>query len=273
VGTNEWSKLWYNPQLKIQTYQAVCIKHGFPLHMHDYYVVCFVEWGLQSFSHRRVKHLTPPGGLILLNPGDDHTGEPADENGFEYRALYPTLTHMREVMFELTEKDREPPCFSNIRVDNPELTRAIRTLHLSLNNLTSSLECESLLLTVLAKLITEQTFKYSNVQAPKKERYAVQKACRYICEHATEGITLRELANEVGLSRYYLLRVFREEMGMPPYAYLESIRIGKAKKLLETGLPLTQVASELGFSDQSHFTNCFKRFIGVTPGQYASEVT
>lgn len=106
------------------------------------------------------------------------------------------------------------------------------------------------------------------VQIPKKEHYAVQKACDYIHDRAAEGITLTDIAEHVGLSRYYLLRVFREEIGMPPYAYLESVRISKAKQLLESGLPFTGVALELGFSDQSHFTNCFKRLTGVTPGQY-----
>lgn len=268
----EWSKLWYNRQLGLELYQAVCIKRGFPLHMHDYYVICFVEQGLQSFSHRKMKHLTPPGGLILLNPGDDHTGEPADDYGFEYRALYPTKAHMEEAIFELTGKHQKRPFFPSVRIDDPELSGYVRALHLSLINETPPIEQESLFLMVLTKLIMEHAEMHPKTQAPKKERYVVQQACGYIHDHASEGITLTELAEHVGLSRYYLLRVFREAMGMPPHTYLESVRISKAKQLLEVGLPLTQVAMELGFSDQSHFTNCFKRFIGVTPGQYVQEI-
>jgi AraC-like DNA-binding protein len=256
----------------VELYQAVCIKHGFPLHMHDYYVICFVEQGLQSFSHRKMKHLTPPGGLILLNPGDDHTGEPADDYGFEYRALYPTISHMQEAMFELTGKRQNSPFFPNVRIDDPELTGYLRALHLSLINKATPVELESLFLMVLTKLIIQHAEIHPTIHAPKKEHRAVQQACQYIHNHTPEGITLTELAEYVGLSRYYLLRVFREEIGMPPHAYLESVRISKAKQLLEQGLSLTQVAIELGFSDQSHFTNCFKRFIGVTPGQYAQEI-
>lgn len=47
------------------------------------------------FSRRQFFARLAAGGLILLNPGDDHTGEPADERGFEYRAIYPTGEHMR----------------------------------------------------------------------------------------------------------------------------------------------------------------------------------
>lgn len=268
----EWNKLWYNPQLDLELYQAVCIKRGFPFHMHDYYVFCFIEKGLQSFSYRKTKHLTPPGGLILLNPEDAHTGEPADEYGFEYRAIYPTVWHMQEAVFELTGKRQNPPFFPKVRVDDPELAGYVRALHLSLTDETPSMEQESLFLMVLSKAIMQYAEMSSAASSIGKERYAVKQACRYIHEHAAEGITLTEVAGYVNLSRYYFLRVFHEAVGIPPHAYLESVRISKAKRLLEKGLSLNQVAHESGFSDQSHFTNRFKRFIGVTPGQYAQEI-
>jgi len=270
--TKEWNQYGYNPQLDLEFYRAVCIQHGFPLHMHDYYVICFIEQGLQSFSHHRIKHLTPPGGLIVLNPGDDHTGEPADNKGFEYRALYPTPRHMEEAVFEMTGVTGKLPMFSNVRIDDPELVKSFRALHLSLNRETAPIERESLLITALTQLI----MRYSEIYAPsitvKKDHHAVQQACRYMHDHAAEGLTLTEIAKQVGLSRFYFLRVFRDEIGMPPHAYLESVRINKSKQLLETGLPLNQIAIETGFSDQSHFTNCFKRQLGVTPGQYLLEI-
>lgn len=270
--TKEWSQYGFNPHLNLEFYQATCIKKGFPLHMHDYYVICFIEQGLQSFSHHKVKHLTPPGGLIVLNPGDGHTGEPADNNGFKYRALYPTLSHMKEAVLEITENQAKSPFFANVRIDDPELVQSFRALHLSLTHETTPIECESLFITALSQLI----LKYSEINAPakvsRKEHRAVQTACCYIHEHMAEGFNLTTLAEQVGLSRFYFLRVFRDEIGIPPHTYLESIRISKAKQLLESDMPLSQIASELGFSDQSHFTNSFKRFIGITPGQYMLEI-
>lgn len=268
----EWSKLWYNPQMDLKLYQAVCIKQGFPVHMHDYYVFCFIEKGLQSFLNRKVKHLTPPGGLILLNPGDAHTGEPADELGFEYRAIYPTVSHMQEVVFELSGKRQNSPYFPKVRIDDLKLSELVRSLHLALTNDTTPMERESLFLMVLSKAILQYAEVNPITQAFGRERYAVKQACYYIRDRATDGITLTDVAQYVNLSRYYFLRVFREAVGMPPHAYLESVRISKAKQLLEKGISLNQVAHESGYSDQSHFTNRFKRFIGVTPGQYVQEV-
>ena len=78
-----------------------------------------------------------------------------------------------------------------------------------------------------------------------------------------------DLAERVGLSPYYLLRVFRAEVGIPPYVYLESVRIRQAQRLIQQGAPLAVVAAEVGFNSQSHLTSSFKRIIGATPGQYA----
>lgn len=55
---------------------------------------------------------------------------------------------------------------------------------------------------------------------------------------------------------------------MTPYGYLESVRIGAAKRLLEQGVSPVDTALQVGFSDQSHFTNYFSRFIGLSPGLY-----
>ncbi len=268
----EWSQYGFNPQLNLEFYQATCIKKGFPLHMHEHYVVCFIEQGLQSFVHHKVKHLTPPGGLIVLNPGDDHTGEPADNNGFKYRALYPTLSHMREAVSEITGNHEKLPFFMNVRIDDPELVRAFYALHLSLTREINPLECESLWITALSQLIIKHADIHAPAEVSKKEHRAVQTACSYIREHLAEGFNLTALAEQVGLSRFYFLRVFRDEIGVPPHTYLESVRIGKAKQLLESGISLNDTALELGFSDQSHFTNSFKRFIGITPGQYMLEI-
>ena len=83
-----------------------------------------------------------------------------------------------------------------------------------------------------------------------------------------ERIYLDQICRCAGLSKSTLLRAFAKSKGVTPYSYLENIRIGKAKKLLEQGVPPIEAALQTGFSDQSHFTNYFNRFIGLAPGIY-----
>ena len=67
-------------------------------------------------------------------------------------------------------------------------------------------------------------------------------------------------------------RVFHDEVGLPPHAYLTQVRVNRARRLLSQGWPITEVAFEVGFVDQSHLNKRFKRITGMTPGQYRKNV-
>ncbi len=90
----------------------------------------------------------------------------------------------------------------------------------------------------------------------------------YIELHYQEPVTLATLANETGLSATHLLRIFRDEEGVTPLAYLLRFRIAQAKKLLACGYSIVEAALLTGFYDQSHFTNTFRKLTGITPGRY-----
>lgn len=268
----EWTKIWHHAQLDIGLLHAYYVQHAYPRHSHDYYVISLIERGRQSFSHKGEKHLTPPGGVIFINPGEAHTGEAADQRGFELRSLYPTTRLMEAAAFELTGHRQGLPFFKEVRVDHHWAANSVLSLHKAISEGASTLESESRLLWTLTQLIK----RYANIGATEqplgKERKVIQQARDYIEECFAEGITLNQLAQQVALSPYYLLRVFHAEVGMPPYAYLESVRIRHAQRLIETGKPLAAVAIEVGFSSQSHLTRQFKKIIGVTPGQYARQI-
>jgi transcriptional regulator GlxA family with amidase domain len=90
-------------------------------------------------------------------------------------------------------------------------------------------------------------------------------------EHLTDSPSLKQLADEVRLSKYQLIRRFREETGVTPWQYLIGKRIEKARELLEEGVPPGQVAVESGFYDQSHLTRTFREELGTTPKEYQEE--
>lgn len=269
MQTQEWTRLWHNIQMDVGLLQASYVQHAYPRHSHDYYVICVIERGRQTFAHSHTNYVTPPGGLILINPGMMHTGQAADAHGFQMRSIYPTTAHMQKAIYELTGKHSAIPAFAQVRVDHKPTRDCVVALHRALAEGAEALECESLFTWTLARLVQEYGDTQPQEQRLGKERHAVQRAQNYIDERFAEGISLTELAEHVALSRYYLLRVFRAQVGMPPYAYLESVRIRQAQRLIEQGRGLAEVAAEVGFSSQSHMTNRFKQIIGATPGQYA----
>jgi AraC-like DNA-binding protein len=269
--TKEWTKIKHNAHLDVGLLHARFIQYAYPRHSHDYYVISLIERGRQSFTHKGEKYTTPAGGVILINPGVVHTGEPVDARGFELRSLYPTTSHLERAAFELTGRHQPVPFFVDVRVDHPWLSRSILSLHKSLMQESTTLEVESRFIWFLTQLIKRYAETPVAEQSLGDENKAIQKARCYIEDHFADGISLDTLARHVALSPYYFLRAFRAEVGMPPHAYLESVRIRHAQRLIRAGKPLADVAAEAGFSSQSHLTHCFKKIIGVTPGQYAQD--
>jgi AraC-like DNA-binding protein len=89
-----------------------------------------------------------------------------------------------------------------------------------------------------------------------------------VTEFTTPIVSLQELASHAGLSPFHFLREFRKRYGSPPHTYQLQQRVNVAKRLLANGKPIADVATEVGFADQSHFTRKFKSFVGATPRQY-----
>jgi AraC family transcriptional regulator len=100
-------------------------------------------------------------------------------------------------------------------------------------------------------------------------RERLRRVCDYIEAHLDDRLTLTEVAGVACLSPYHFSRSFKQAVGVGPRRYILQRRVARAKTLLRrTNQPLSWVAQEAGFADQSHLTAEFRRQIGVTPGQF-----
>ena len=126
---------------------------------------------------------------------------------------------------------------------------------------------EELFFFLLEQLIAEYT-EQQTVSTQLEPNTEINAVCNFLEKNYAKNISLNDLCQLTGLSKYYLLRSFTRQKGISPYSYLETIRIAKAKVLLEQGVLPIEAALQTGFTDQSHFSNFFKRFIGLTPKQY-----
>ena len=94
----------------------------------------------------------------------------------------------------------------------------------------------------------------------------------YIRTHVDEQISTQALSRYSGLTESHLIRAFHQEFGLPPHAYHVQLRLAQACELLGTGLPVSSVAYECGFADQSHLSRKFKATYGLTPAAWANAV-
>ena len=82
-------------------------------------------------------------------------------------------------------------------------------------------------------------------------------------------LNVNAIAEHLGVSRSTLRRVFQEKMHIAPSQYLSSLRIQRALSLLqETILPVSEIAKECGFTDESYFSRVIRRSVGETPKDF-----
>jgi AraC-like DNA-binding protein len=102
----------------------------------------------------------------------------------------------------------------------------------------------------------------------------LQRVRDHIEARLSEGLRLDELAASVGLSTSHFCALFKASTGMPPHRYVLHRRVVRARELLRRpDLEVADIATQLGFCDQSQFTKVFRRHAGTTPARYRREVS
>ncbi len=254
----------------LEILSAQWVAHSFAPHMHDFYAVSLNYGGRGAFDCRRELRDAAPGTCNLIAPGELHTGHATSGHGWIYRNLH-IETHLITTL--LQSLDWQGPL--DVRFKLPlvrDVTLATRLAHVfaSLAESNSLLQNESLLLSVVARLVTDHLVPGHALRDAGREHAPVRRIKDWLEAHPERNVSVHSLADVAGLSPYHLVRVFRKHVGMPPHQYQTNVRVHRARKLLRSGTAISEVAYRTGFCDQSHLNRCFKRTLGVTPGKYVA---
>jgi len=264
--SNETRTVCFDRDLNIEAYNFKGIMQKFPNHFHEYYVIGFIESGQRYLSCKNKEYTIKTGDLNLFNPRDNHTCKQIDGRTLDYRCINIKPNVMRKFTLEITGEDYLPYFTENVLFHN-DLVSSLRELHLMIMQEEKDFKKEEILLLIVEQLIAEYSHSVA-VVASKQPKAEIKVVCDFLENNYMKNITLNDLSDLTGISKYYLLRSFTKQKGISPYSYLETIRISNAKKFLEQQIAPIDVALQTGFTDQSHFTNFFKKLIGLTPKQY-----
>ncbi|MGN0591969.1 MAG: AraC family transcriptional regulator [Ruminococcus sp.] len=122
----------------------------------------------------------------------------------------------------------------------------------------------------LVTLFSSDTDEISNAASSISEKGALIKS--YIESHFAEKITLDDLSREFCVSKYYMLRSFRNQYGMTIIQYLATCRIQHAKKLLRfSDMQIEAIGHACGIDDVSYFNRLFRSYEGMTAGQFRKQ--
>lgn len=244
--------------------------HAFERHSHDCFVIGATTYGIQRFRCRGRQYDSRPGDFVLFNPDQDHDGRRGTADGFRYTIWYVPVDL---VAGSLGDDDGEAGVrfFSSPTVTDRRMAETFMALSTSLDDAPGeALRTECLMHAFVGTMLRRHGERRQPPMVPAGDASptALARVRDYIRTHYTNDLTVADLAGVAGLSRAHLTRAFGAAFHMPPHVYLNAVRISQAQKLIRLGLPLTTVALECGFADQSHLTRRFKGAVGTTPSAW-----
>jgi AraC-like DNA-binding protein len=228
-----------------------------------------VQRGAARFEVDSTRQRADAGELFVLEPEAVHTGMAAVPEGWAYKVLYLEPG----VLQEWSDGHGPAPRAARwVVFRDPSLRAALLRAHASLAVEPPGLEVEEAVLEAIAGLTPHLRGASAGARREHGEHAPVRRARRYLQERWDQPVSLAELAGIAGLSRFELLRRFRQQNGLTPHAFQRDVRIDRARALLGDGVRPAAVAAACGFADQPHLSRVFKRMVGVTPGAYARAV-
>jgi AraC-like DNA-binding protein len=173
---------------------------------------------------------------------------------------------MCQLAQEISGRADAVPYFRATVLQDADLAERLNQLHLLLRASQDRLQRESALYAVFSAVL--QRHMSITRQPVASHPLAVERVRALLADRLAENLSLRQLAEAVELSPYYLNRVFRQRLGLPPVAWRNQLRVARARTLLGRGSRPAEVAAEVGFADQAHLTRAFRHALGVTPAAY-----
>jgi AraC-like DNA-binding protein len=238
---------------------------AFAPHRHDTYAIGVTLGGVQTFRYRGASRRSLPGEIMVLHPDETHDGGAGTEEGLVYRMLYlePWLLRQGLGRDDAALPFVQHPVFGDAAFRSV-LMGALAPLHEDLSEL---------FLDDLVARVAESLMRHAGRPLATPTRLAsrsVHAARDYLEAHATRTVRSRELEKIAGLDRYALSRHFRALFATSPHRFHLMRRLQRARRMIDEGEPLAEIAAATGFADQSHLNRQFKKAFGLTPGRWAS---
>jgi AraC-like DNA-binding protein/mannose-6-phosphate isomerase-like protein (cupin superfamily) len=242
----------------------------FPRHTHDFFTIGVVLRGAGTLWYGGVEHLARRGEVVVIPPGEVHTGSVAPGAGvLEYVAAHVPAEVVADLLDDVGggQADLEAP----VILDDAVGSQLRRLEHAVSGDLAARHAAEEAFTNAVGLLVHRHRRRGSMSSPDRTVEPRVVHVARELldeCYGDNAQTSLRALALRTGVSPFHLVRVFTRAVGLSPHQYLVQTRITHATRLLAQGLPCSFVAAMTGFADQSHLTTQFKRYLGITPGSY-----
>ncbi|NLZ69187.1 MAG: AraC family transcriptional regulator [Spirochaetales bacterium] len=231
-------------------------------HTHGFSELMYIEDGEGLFLANNIETKIQKGDCIVISPGCMHTERSSTSKRLGYYVL--GIANLK-----LTEEECE---IINSSRNSDRIYSIMRTIYkeMLIKDAGFDLMVESLLLELSVILMRGKSSMFLLQKTDNILNHSF-KARSFIDEHYGEEITLEDIADHVSLSKFHLSREFKKDIGLSPMSYLAERRILEAKNLLvRTDYSIADIASSVGVSSSSYFSQSFRHLTGMTPQEFRS---
>lgn len=228
-------------------------------------------YGMAAFdSDKLIPYQSEPGGFDVVPQGSTYRS--LETTGFCIILAYKQPIACR-IMAEYTNETTIELVPGQVQASTKgaNLAQALQAFFADEKHVGGSLYLESLATLIMGHVIRHRSTVSGRLKrvpdclTPKQMKAIVE----YIESHLHSELGLYQIANQVGLSPYYLAHAFKVTAGLSPYQYVLRCRLERAQRLLQdTQLSIAAISYEVGFGNQSHMTTVFRRMLKMTPGMY-----
>ena len=252
----------------VELYRAHIVHHQFAPHAHDGYGLGVIEAGRERFRYRGREHFAPAGAIVLMQPGELHTGGPAAPQGWRYRMLY-----LDEAVLATQLGGSRPWHFdSAVRHGDAARAQGLADALARLWKANDALGSDSALADALALLAPLAASREACAPATPSAPRPFQRVVDALHADLAREWRLADLAALEDLSPFHFQRAFKAAHGISAHQWRMALRVAEAKRRLARGEPAADVAAAVGLADQAHLTKRFAGMYGVTPARYQRQV-
>ena len=247
-----------------------------PPHTHNDWEIRYVTSGSANVSIENTPMQTKSGDLIIFHPGEMHFQNEADtsEDLVQYTFRFslrksesPAVHSFIEILNSIGKIHDDRFCLASLF---NRLWKEITERKPGYFNYVQSL-CLSILIEVL-RLTGHDTSEIFTTDGDKYTNYWRTRLDKFLYSNFKTNVKLEDLADEIALSPRHASRMIEREYGITFIEKLTEIRLDNAKfKLKSTNASMEEIANLCGFQSYSYFTTCFKKNVGMTPGQYRNK--
>lgn len=252
------------PGLEICSFSG--LEQNFPPHFHNHYLIGCILDGKRRMTLAGRECWLAPGDLVLLNPGEVHGCVQAGEKLLSWLGLHFSPDCMKNMAAVIADQSTVP-LFGIAHWPKSPLADDFKIMA---EQLATHPNC---LMRLVEKILGKILFWNRDLAAPVEDcaragKNPFAKLRAHLKANPPACLSLEEMGALARLDKYSLVRGFNSHYGITPWRYLEALRVNLGQQMLGEGRKIAEVAINCGFTDQSHFSRCFKARTGITPGEY-----